>query len=438
MNEGIKKRRSRLGNGQPPLVTIPFGLLLMGILMFGVSVFQDYPTAAQLLSPGETQFTPVVLSVLEAPKPVTGSDGLVHVVYELHATNAMGFPIRLESIEVLDLSNPGTILHEITTTQIPQKMQGLISKSSIDTLEAGHSGIIFIHFTLSQPEPKNITLGHRLTVSGDFPKGLYNFLGLPETQKHLVEMGGITQFSHTPIPTIGPPLAGKNWIAADGCCTAKRHIRAILPINGKLRVAQRFAIDWERLNEDHRIFVGDASNVNSYFAYGQEVLAVADATVVAVVDRYQDQLPGKLPSNMPLTEAEGNHVVLDLGNDQFALYAHLQPGSLTAQALKVGDKVCRGQVLGLVGNSGHSSAPHLHFHIMSSPSTLGSNGLPYNLEQFELLGRARSTQDFDKAEQDGSALTSQPVHKSGTHSKELPLDLSIVTFPPQQVCEFKG
>ena len=205
-----------------------------------------------------------------------------------------------------------------------------------------------------------------------------------------------------------------------------------MPINGQLRVAQRFAIDWELMDKDQRLFVGDPSDVKSYFAYGRKVLAVADSTVVRVVDEYEDQVPGKLPSGITLAEVDGNHIVLDLGNDQFAFYAHLQPGSIKAHGVKVGDRVCRGQVLGLVGNSGNTSAPHLHFHVMSSPSTLGSNGLPYLIKDFELLGRSPSTAAFDKAEQDGTPLVVQGVRNPGPHSNELPLDLSVVSFPARQ------
>jgi len=78
----------------------------------------------------------------------------------------------------------------------------------------------------------------------------------------------------------------------------------------------------------------------------------------------------------------GNHVILDLGGGRFTFYAHMQPASLR---VKVGEKVRRGQVLGLVGNSGNSTAPHLHFHLTDANSPLESEGLPYVFESFEQL-----------------------------------------------------
>jgi hypothetical protein len=87
-----------------------------------------------------------------------------------------------------------------------------------------------------------------------------------------------------------------------------------------------------------------------------------------------------------LDTAAGNRVVEDLGGGRFALYAHKQPGSVT---VAVGQRVERGQVLGKVGNSGNSTEPHLHFHVMDGAggaSALGANGLPYVFDRFTLVG----------------------------------------------------
>ncbi len=98
----------------------------------------------------------------------------------------------------------------------------------------------------------------------------------------------------------------------------------------------------------------------------------------------------------------GNYIVLDLGGGRYAFYAHLQPDSLRAA---VGDKVERGQVLALVGNSGNSTEPHLHFHVSDGVSPLGSEGLPYVLDSFELLG-----------------------DDAGVRERELPLQNDLVRF----------
>ena len=102
-----------------------------------------------------------------------------------------------------------------------------------------------------------------------------------------------------------------------------------------------------------------------------------------------------IPENVPLSPthavpmtletAAGNHVILSLRNGHYAFYAHLQPGSIR---VKPGDRVRRGQVLGLLGNSGNSNAPHLHFHISNGNSWVASEGVPFLFDSFEVLGSA--------------------------------------------------
>ena len=408
--------------------------LMVTLLLFTVDKVGSEVIPLKAAVERDIHFTPVVMSVLAEPYPFRGSDGWLHFVYELHLTNATRFPVKVQSVEILDANQGKKVMAAFSGEGIPQKMQDLITKAPTDTLQGGKTAIFFIHFKLEKIESQLRTLAHRLTISGDFPPGFYHFMGMPESEKRIVEIGGLAKIQYGHPIVIGPPLEGEGWIAADGCCTAKRHIRAIMPINGRLRIAQRFAIDWELMNEKQQLFVGDPSNVNSYFSYGQKVFAVADSTVVSVVDEFNDQVPGKLPQGMTLAEADGNHIVLDLGNDRYAFYAHFKPGSITAQGVKVGDRVCRGQVLGLVGNSGNTTAPHLHFHVMSSPSTLGSIGLPYVIERFELGGKVSSTAAFVKAEQAGTPLAIQEVSNPGNHSDELPLDLSVLGFPAPQKC----
>lgn len=111
---------------------------------------------------------------------------------------------------------------------------------------------------------------------------------------------------------------------------------------------------------------------------------------------------------------------------QFVLYAHLQPSSIQVH---VGDRVQRRQILARVGNTGNTTAPHLHFHVMSAPLSLASNGLPYVIDTFDLTGRVGSTAEFDKAEREGTPLNVRNVENSGRHQHELPLDLSVVIFP---------
>lgn len=393
---------------------------------------------------GETnnEFTPVVTSVLATPIPVKGSDGRFHLVYELFVTNAYKLDFQIVSVEVLDADDYKNVLASFTGQEVSNMMQLVGTRAPIDSLQPGQAGVIFMTFSVDTINDIPSSLVHRIaiTVPGGIPSELARFLEFAPAQEQIIETEGLTKVGSPDAVVLGAPLEGPGWVVVNGCCDSTTHIRSIQPVNGKLYLAQRFAIDWMKINEESRLFVGDPKDVKSYSGYGQNVLAVADAKVVAVVDKFKNQIPGVLPTKITLEEIDGNHVVLDLGNGQYVFYAHMQPKSII---VKEGDTVKKGQVIGKLGNTGNTSAPHMHLHVMASPYTLGSNGLPYVFDQFNLLGRTTDESFFDEGLEDptpvegidkaeiieGNPIKIEPVDKPGLYTDELPLDLNIVDFP---------
>ena len=226
---------------------------------------------------------------------------------------------------------------------------------------------------------------------------------------------------------IGPPLAGTGWVAINGCCGPGGVHRATgLPVNGDVHYAQRFAIDWMRLDAQGRIINGSLNDVRSYTSYGADVLAVADGVVVGVLDSLQDQVPPNLPdpATINLGNVDGNHVVLDLGQGRYAFYAHLQQGSVK---VALGQRVSRGQVLGKLGNTGNSSAPHLHFHIMDGPSVLGSSGLPYVIDSFGYAGLVPDSL-FDSFPTPGASWSAALFASPARRTRQFPMDLTVIDF----------
>jgi murein DD-endopeptidase MepM/ murein hydrolase activator NlpD len=206
-----------------------------------------------------------------------------------------------------------------------------------------------------------------------------------------------------------------------------RHRRASLAIGNREWLAQRFAVDWEQVDSSRRFVKrgGDPAKPADYTIYGVTAIAAADATVVHVVDGLRDQKPGALPEGVTLPEADGNSVIARLDDGLYMLYAHLQAGSLK---VKRGDRIKRGDPIGLVGNSGNTSAPHLHFHVMDGPSPLASEGVPYVIDSFTTRGRLRSTAVLDKYENTTTPFDILPFAGDRTNRKQLPLDLTVVDF----------
>ncbi len=117
----------------------------------------------------------------------------------------------------------------------------------------------------------------------------------------------------------------------------------------------------------------------------------------------------------------GNMLVIDIGGGNFAFFAHLKPGSLK---VKLGDRVNRGEVIALLGDTGNSDAPHLHFHVMDSASPLNANGRPYVFTRFVgqgVLDESSGESMFEKGVVKGGEM-------AGPHVNQMPLNNEVVDF----------
>ena len=119
----------------------------------------------------------------------------------------------------------------------------------------------------------------------------------------------------------------------------------------------------------------------------------------------------RVPTGLPLDQYAGNHIVQDLGDGNYALYAHIKTGAVK---VKIGDRLTAGQVIGSVGNTGNSDAPHLHFHVMSTPDPLRSNGLPFVFTEFRLDARVAEPADDLNASSTGTRADAAGIHRAAT------------------------
>jgi hypothetical protein len=369
------------------------------------------------------QFTPVILSpLMPSVRPFPGTDGRQHVVYELVLTNASPTPATLQKLEVVDALNPGKVLATYDGADLLLHLR-TTGNTLAETAEIEFNGtrlfLIDLDFSSQTTLPRRLL--HRVELLGGTSPARK-----PATPAPLAYTVAPVEL-RLGLPTIGPPLTGKGWVAANGCCGVTGvHRSSSLPVNGRIYFAQRFAIDWMQLDANGRLVHGDPSDVRNYTCYGADVLAVADGKVVGMLNTLDDQKPGTLPDPKTITveNVDGNHVVLDLGHGIYAFYAHLQKDSVT---VALGDRVKRGQVLGKLGNTGNTSAPHLHFHLMDGASVLGSSGLPYVIDSFLLTGQIPIAK-FDAAPgvegdwSEGMFATPSP------RKNQYPLDLVVADF----------
>ena len=380
-------------------------------LIGGIAVVAIF--AAVRCGNAEEAMTPLLMAVHDAPIPFTGSDGRVHLVYELWLSNFSSGDVTVKQVDVV---GDGKALETLDAAAVATRLQAAGQRVSAGTMPKGSQGLLFLHVTLGPGAVVPGQLSHRIVLRAE---------AAPPGMQEMTETGGVVTVDRAVVARIGPPLSGDGYISADSCCDATRHTRAAMPVNGRVWVAQRYAVDWEQTDAQGRIYVGPQDKLESYAIFGKPVLAVADAVVASVVDGRPEQTPGKYPTNIPLEQADGNCVILDLGGGRFAMYAHMQPGSIR---VRKGDRVKLGQAIGLVGDSGNSVVPHLHFQVMAGNSSLSANGLPYEISAFRVTGKTDGTAAFDEAEEKGTPLAITALSPVQEVKDAMPLDQLIVSF----------
>jgi murein DD-endopeptidase len=368
------------------------------------SAAKDNAAQKPVEGPKEKPISTFVDVVVPIAPTAFKADGKWHVVYELHLNNMDRWDYKLTKVEAIagDASARSLVSYSGADLEGAMARPGQPGATEKSKLAGGTMAVVYMWATVDTENAVPATIRQRLSVKiGTYPEEL------------TVETAAIP-VGHGPV-AISSPLRGDHWLAGNGPSSTSGHRRALIPIDGHAAIAQRFAIDWVRIREEGKTFQGDEKDNKNYYAYGSDALAVADGVVTEVKDGIPENIPGRDSRAVPITleTVGGNHVILDIGGGHFAFYAHLQPGSLR---VKLGDKVRRGQVVGLVGNSGNSTEPHLHFHIENGSSPLGAEGLPYSLASFEVVGHGWAWKPAD-------ATGPAEIHKN-----EIPMENEVVNF----------
>lgn len=235
--------------------------------------------------------------------------------------------------------------------------------------------------------PANATVVFYLWLEAEADiKGLKHVLSVDPGKGVVSISGAETEVGQQDPVVVGLPFRAKGqWAAIGAPSNQAGHRRAVLMVDGRPWISQRYAIDWIMLGPDGRMAKGDGSRNEDHYCNGVEVLAVADGVIVETYDKVPSNEPSPDKRAVPITleTIGGNWVSLEIAEGRYGMYAHLIPGSLK---VKKGDRVKKGDVLGLVGNTGNSTAPHLHFHVSSTPHWINSVGLPYRIDSYRSVG----------------------------------------------------
>ena len=139
-------------------------------------------------------------------------------------------------------------------------------------------------------------------------------------------------------------------------------------------VEQRFALDLT-IKKEGLTHTGDGQRNEDYYCFGVPLVSPAEGIVLEAIDGVPDNTPGALN---PMA-ATGNRLVIDHGNDEYSVLAHLRNGSLQ---VAVGDRVQAGEHVGDCGNTGNSTEPHLHYQLQNGPVFGVADALPAQFSNY--------------------------------------------------------
>lgn len=147
--------------------------------------------------------------------------------------------------------------------------------------------------------------------------------------------------------------------------------------------AQKNAFDFVVEGPNGRSYKTDGKTNEDYYAFGKELVAPCEGEVVLVVDGIKDNTPGETnPIYVP-----GNTVIIKTPRNEYLFLAHFKQHSI---AVKQGQFLKRGQLVGLCGNSGNSTEAHLHFHVQNVENMVVATGVKCFFDSLRVNGQIKN------------------------------------------------
>jgi Peptidase family M23 len=380
------------------------------------------PPATPVTGTGAPATTAILVGATNKPLRVAGSDGADHLEYDLIITNALPAPLTLTAIEVLGPA--GTRLLHLAGDALVQATQPLIGLTPTAQIPA--FGAVAVVIDVIVPHGQAVArLSHRISYA--YPATAPAHAAI----EAFTVSGPTLAVNPRPAIVLAPPLHGDNWLVANSCCSpASEHRSVRLPVDGQhIAKQEMFAIDFV-LMRNGQLYAGNGATPVQWYDFGAEVLAVADGTVVAVRDDMPEETPLQPVQHVKRpADYGGNNVIMALTPGVYAIYAHMQPGSITVH---VGEKVTTGQMLGKVGNTGNTDAPHLHFGLLDAPDPLAGTTVPMVFARYTLAGMVTPAGYATAAAATPPGGQSPTLPVTGPPQEQtatLPLYTAVVNFP---------
>lgn len=357
-------------------LTMPFLSLFAGRFLL---------IACMIVSMGQAGAQPPLSSlsihVPFQPTPIL-INGKTTVYYELQLVNNSNVSLQIGSIQAITHTNRAVLFSSGGEDLNKRCGRTRSSTPSPTTLQPHDTCIVYLEFSL--PEKNK---------PGQWSHAIHWMNDHRPSPGAGTEKGGVVQVAKQSPPVLGPPLRQGNWAAIYHPDWARGHRRVVYNVDGTNRIPGRFAIDFIRLDDQGRYATMQEDSIRNWYGYGNEVIAVADATVASVKNDFTESPTVSGHPSWSSDKATGNYISLDLGNDRFAFYEHLQPGSIK---VKPGQRVKKGDVIAALGFTGQTTGPHLHFHMANANSPLGAEGIPFAFASFQLLGQYPDLENFGK------------------------------------------
>lgn len=321
------------------------------------------------------------LSALEAtvaygPWRVPGDDGREHLVMTLRLTNTLDAPVMPDDLTVT--AQDGRRLLHLSGQALQRKVESILIAPLTDGIPASGVGVVTLDMT-APPSVTAVNTRVRVSLSPGAAIGpVTSQLGVAWTDG----TGAVPVLRRRPVE-ISPPVRGGAWGNFNACCMSSSHEFNRLNGGAGWRELEMFGIDFMSV-VDGQLFTGTGERNADYFAFGAPVVSATGGVVTSTRNDMPDIPPRTDPTGLDgIYEFAGNHVVVRVRPGLHVLYAHFAEGSVRVRR---GQRVRPGQVLARLGNSGFTSAPHLHFQLVDKGTLMGGESIPFVFTRYTRLG----------------------------------------------------